>query len=52
MIRGLLALTREDGLKALVVEGIEAIVFRTVGDQCSLWESVLPEELGGVPGAV
>ena len=28
-----------------MLEGIEAIVFRTVGDQCSLWESVLPEEL-------
>ena len=49
MIRGLLALTWEDGLKALVVEGIEAIVFRTVGDQCSLWESVLPEELQRLP---
>jgi transposase, IS5 family len=32
-----------------VVEGIEAIVFRTVGDQCSLWESVLPEELRRLP---
>ena len=31
--------------QALVLEGIEAIVFRTVGDQCSLWESVLPEEV-------
>ncbi len=40
----------EDGLNALVAEGIEAIVFRTVGDQCSLWESVLPEELRRVPG--
>ncbi len=49
MIRGLLALTWEDGLKALVVGGIEAIVFRTVGDQCSLWESVLPEELQRLP---
>ena len=49
MIRGLLALSWEDGLKALVVEGIEAIVFRTVGDQCSLWESVLPEELQRLP---
>ena len=49
MIRGLLALTWEDGLKALVLEGIEAIVFHTVGDQCSLWESVLPEELLRLP---
>jgi hypothetical protein len=32
-----MALTWEDGLNALVAEGIEAIVFRTVGDQCSLW---------------
>ena len=35
----------EDGLNALVAEGIEAIVFRTVGDQPSLWESILPEEV-------
>jgi IS5 family transposase len=35
--------------QALVLEGIEAIVFRTVGDQCSLWESVLPEELLRLP---
>ena len=26
-----------------------AIVFRTVGDQCSLWESVLPKELQRLP---
>jgi transposase, IS5 family len=32
-----------------VLEGIEAIVFRTVGDLCSLWESVLPEELRRLP---
>jgi transposase, IS5 family len=32
-----------------VLEGIEAIMFRTVGDQCSLWESVLPEELQRLP---
>src|SRR5262245_23481209 len=40
-----MVLSWEDGLNALVAEGIEAIVFRTVGDQCSLWESVLPEEV-------
>ena len=41
----------------LGLEGIEAIVFRTVGDQESLWESLLPdevrrlsEELGRVDG--
>ena len=39
----------EDGLNALIAEGIEAIVFRTVGDQCSLWESILPEELQRLP---
>ena len=25
-------------------------MLRTVGDQCSLWESVLPEELQRLPG--
>jgi transposase, IS5 family len=44
-----MALGWDDGLNALVAEGIEAIVFRTVGDQCSLWESVLPEELRRLP---
>ncbi len=34
-----MVLSWDDGLNALVVEGIEAIVFRIVGDQCSLWES-------------
>ena len=32
-----------------MLEGIEAIVFRTVGDQCSLWEAVLPAELLQLP---
>ena len=32
-----------------MVEGIEAIVFRTVGDQCSLWESLLPVEVRRLP---
>jgi transposase, IS5 family len=31
------------------VEGIEAIVFRTIGDQVSLWESMLPEEVLRLP---
>jgi len=31
------------------IEGIEAIVFRTVGDQVSLWEAVLPAELLKLP---
>ena len=35
-----MVLNWKDGLKALIAEGIEAIVFRTVGDQCSLWESL------------
>ena len=30
-------------------EGIEAIAFRTVGDQVSLWEAVLPAELLKLP---
>ena len=42
-------LSWEDGLNALVVEGIEAIVFRTVNDQPSLWELVLPEEVRRLP---
>src|ERR1700758_1905802 len=44
-----MALSWEDGLNALVAEGIEAIVFRTVGDQCSLWESLLPDEVRRLP---
>ena len=40
---------RKDGLEPLGYEGIEAIVFRTAGDQVSLFESVLPEELLGLP---
>jgi transposase, IS5 family len=32
-----------------VLEGIEAIVFRTVGDRVSLWEAVLPSELLKLP---
>jgi IS5 family transposase len=44
-----MVLSREDGLKALMQEGIEAIVFRTVGDQCSLWASLLPEEVRRLP---
>src|SRR6201997_3018459 len=46
---GLMALSWEDGLNALVAEGIEAIVFRIVGDQGSLWEAVLPAELVKLP---
>jgi IS5 family transposase len=32
-----------------VLEGIEAIVFRTIGDQPSPWESRLPPELLRLP---
>ena len=35
--------------RPLGLEGIEAIVFGTVGDQRSLWESVLPAELLRLP---
>lgn len=44
-----MVLNWEDGLNALVAEGIEAIVFRTLGDQCSLWESLLPDEVRRLP---
>jgi len=33
-----------------VLEGIEAIVFRTIGDQLSSWELRLPPELLRLPG--
>jgi hypothetical protein len=33
----------------LGLEGIEVIVFRTIGDQLCLWEAVLPAELGVLP---
>ena len=33
-----------------LAEGIEAIVFRTVGDQESLWEAMLPDEVRRLPG--
>jgi IS5 family transposase len=32
-----------------VLEGIEAIVFRTIGDQPPLWESRLPPEVLRLP---
>ena len=35
--------------RTLGLEGIEAILFRTVGDQVSLFESVLPEEFLRLP---
>ena len=49
MIRRLAVLNRVDGFNALVAEGIEAIVFRTLGDQPSLWESILPEQVRRLP---
>ena len=33
-----------------MLEGIEAIMFRTIGDPVSLWESLLPEEVRRLPG--
>ena len=48
MIRGLTALNREDGLKPLCEKGLRPS-FRTVGDQVSLWEAVLPAELLKLP---
>jgi transposase, IS5 family len=44
-----MALTWEDGLNALVAEGIEAIMFRTVNDQPTLWDAILPSELLVLP---
>ena len=38
-------LCKENGPKPVCWKGIEAIVFRTVGDHLTLWESVLAEEL-------
>ncbi|BAN31397.1 ISNCY family transposase [Mycobacterium avium subsp. hominissuis] len=39
----------DDGLNALVAEGIEAIVFKTVNDQPTLWDAILPSELLVLP---
>jgi transposase, IS5 family len=44
-----MALSWDDGLIALVAEGIEAIVFRTVNDQPTLWDAILPSELLVLP---
>jgi transposase, IS5 family len=44
-----MALSWDDGLNALVAEGIEAIVFRTVNDQLTLWDAILPSELLVLP---
>ena len=35
--------------RTLVLEGIEAIVFRTIGDRPSPWEGLLPAELLRLP---
>lgn len=44
-----MALSWDDGLNALVAEGIEAIVFKTVNDQPTLWDAILPSELLVLP---
>ena len=44
-----MALSWDDGLNALVAEGIEAIVLRTVNDQPTLWDAILPSELLVLP---
>ena len=46
---GRTVLNWDDGLNALVAEGIEAIVFRTVNDQPTLWDAILPSELLVLP---
>lgn len=40
---------RQDGLDPLGLEGIEAILFRTIGDQPSLRESLLPDDVLQLP---
>jgi hypothetical protein len=35
-----------------LLEGIEAIMFRAIGDQPSRWESLLPEQVLRLPGEV
>jgi IS5 family transposase len=37
------------GPRPLGLEGIEAIMFRTVGDQPALWETLLPAEVLRLP---
>lgn len=44
-----MVLSWDDGLNALVAEGIEAVVFRTVSDQPTLWDAILPPELLVLP---
>lgn len=44
-----MALSWDDGLNALVTEGIEAIVFRTLNEQPTLWDAILPSELLVLP---
>ena len=46
---GWMALSWDDGLNALVAELIQVIVFRTVNDQPTLWDAILPAELLWLP---
>jgi hypothetical protein len=48
-MRELRALSRKRWSRPLAEERIEAIVFLTVGNQCALWESLLPEEMRRLP---
>ena len=43
------ALTRENGLKPLAWKGLRPFMLRTVADQPSLWEAILPDELRQLP---
>jgi IS5 family transposase len=43
------ALTRENGLKPLGKKGLRPFLLRTVADQPTLWDAVLPEELRRLP---
>ena len=44
-----MVLSWDDGLEPLGEKGFEAIVFRTVNDQPTLWDSILPPELLVLP---
>ena len=44
-----MALTRENGLNPLGKKGSRPFMLRTVADQPSLWEAILPEELRRLP---
>lgn len=44
-----MALTRENGLDPLGEKGLRPFMLRTVADQPTLWEAILPDELRRLP---